>query len=54
MGTGNIKLSTFDKTTPVVELGALKTDVVMLYEVLRKAVEANKVARNVRTVDYES
>ena len=54
MGTGNIKLSTFDKTTPVVELGALKTDVVMLYEVLRKAVEANKTARNVRTVDYES
>lgn len=54
MGTGNIKLATFDKSTPIVELGALKTDVVALYEVLRKAVEANKVARNVRTVDYES
>jgi hypothetical protein len=54
MGTGNIRLTTFDKTSPVVELFALKTDVVTLYEVLRRAVEANKVARGVRTVDYES
>jgi uncharacterized membrane protein YdbT with pleckstrin-like domain len=54
MGTGNIRLSTFDKTTPSVELFGLKTDVVTLYEVLRRAVEANKAARGVRTVDYES
>ena len=54
MGTGNIRLSTFDKTTPVVELVGLKTDVVMLYEVMRRAVEANKTSRGVRTVDYES
>ncbi len=54
MGTGNIRLSTFDKTTPTVELVGLKTDVVMLYEVMRRAVEANKTSRGVRTVDYES
>jgi uncharacterized membrane protein YdbT with pleckstrin-like domain len=54
LGTGNLRLTTFDKTTPSVELFALKTDVVALYEVLRRAVEANKVARGVRTVDYES
>lgn len=53
LGTGNLKLNTFDKTTPVIELFGLKADVVQLYEVLRKAVEANKQARGVRTIDYE-
>lgn len=53
MGTGNLRLNTFDKTTPVVELAGLKTDVVALYETLRVAVEASKQLRGVRMVDYE-
>ncbi|MBK8939569.1 MAG: PH domain-containing protein [Polyangiaceae bacterium] len=53
MGTGNLRLNTFDKTTPVVELSGLKTDVVQLYETLRVAVEAAKQLRGVRMVDYE-
>jgi uncharacterized membrane protein YdbT with pleckstrin-like domain len=53
MGTGNIRLSTFDKTTPTVFLQAMKTDVVQLYETMRVAVESLKQNRNVRMVDYE-
>jgi len=53
LGTGNLKLVTFDKTTPVIEIAALKTDVVGLYETLRKAVEACKQQRGVRMIDYE-
>lgn len=53
LGTGNIRMTTFDKSTPTVELVALKTDVVALYEVLRKAVETAKQVRGVRVVDYE-
>ncbi len=53
LGTGNLKLVTFDKTSPVVQLDGLKTDVVGLYEVLRKAVEASKQQRGVRMIDYE-
>lgn len=53
LGTGNIRLNTFDKTTPVLELQGLKTDVVALYETMRVAVEASKQARGVRMVDYE-
>lgn len=53
MGTGNLRLSTFDKTTPVVHLDALKTDVVALYETMRQHVEALKQQRGVRMVDYE-
>jgi uncharacterized membrane protein YdbT with pleckstrin-like domain len=53
LGTGNIRLTTFDKSSPTVELVALKTDVVALYEVLRKAVETAKQARGVRVIDYE-
>jgi uncharacterized membrane protein YdbT with pleckstrin-like domain len=53
LGTGNIRMTTFDKSSPTVELLALKTDVVALYEVLRRAVEAAKQAKGVRIVDYE-
>lgn len=53
LGTGNITLTTFDKTTPVVELAALKTDVVSLYETMRTAVESAKQARGVRLLDTE-
>lgn len=53
MGTGNLMLNTFDKSTPKVHLEALKTDVDQLYETLRVAVEQNKAQRGVRMVDYE-
>jgi uncharacterized membrane protein YdbT with pleckstrin-like domain len=53
LGTGNLRLSTFDKTTPAVELLSLKTDVERLYEELRQAVELIKQQRGVRMVDYE-
>jgi uncharacterized membrane protein YdbT with pleckstrin-like domain len=53
LGTGNIRMQTFDKSTPVVELVALKTDVVKLYESIRAAVEKAKRTQGVRLVDYE-
>lgn len=53
VGTGNILLKTFDKTTPEVTLGGLKTDVVALYEQLRAATEIDRKKRGVRMVDYE-
>jgi uncharacterized membrane protein YdbT with pleckstrin-like domain len=53
VGTGNILLKTFDKTTPEVTLGGLKTDVVALYEQLRSATEIDRKKRGVRMVDYE-
>lgn len=53
VGTGNILLKTFDKTTPEVTLGGLKTDVVTLYERLRAATEVDRKKRGVRMVDYE-
>ncbi|HEX2882814.1 MAG TPA: PH domain-containing protein [Polyangiaceae bacterium] len=53
VGTGNILLKTFDKTTPEVTLGGLKTDVVVLYEKLRAATEIDRKKRGVRMVDYE-
>lgn len=52
-GTGNIILSAMDRSTPDVKLFALKTDVMALYERLRKATEEQKRARGVRTVDAE-
>ena len=54
MGTGNIRLHTFDKTTPNVTLYGLKTDVVQLYEQMRAAVDTAKRQQGVRMVDYES
>ena len=53
VGTGNLLLKTVDKTTPELNLVALKTDVVALYERLRAATEADKQRRGVRLVDYE-
>lgn len=52
-GTGNIVLITVDKTNQRVELRNLKTDVVALYEAIRKATEADRARRGVRMVDYE-
>jgi uncharacterized membrane protein YdbT with pleckstrin-like domain len=54
MGTGNLLLKTFDKTTPELNVMAIKTDVVSLYERVRAATEADKLRRGVRLVDYES
>jgi uncharacterized membrane protein YdbT with pleckstrin-like domain len=53
LGTGNLRMTTFDKSTPAVELVGLKTDVVALYEKTRAAVEVLKQARGVRMVDME-
>jgi hypothetical protein len=53
MGTGNIKLKTLEKANPEVDLVAIPTDVVELYEKMRKAVEASKQQRSVRLVEYE-
>jgi uncharacterized membrane protein YdbT with pleckstrin-like domain len=53
MGTGNLLLKTFDKTTPELNIMAIKADVVKLYEAVRAATEADKARRGVRMVDYE-
>lgn len=53
MGTGNLLLRTMDKTAPVLALRDLGTDVVLLYERLRQATEADKLRRGARVVDYE-
>jgi len=54
MGTGNLLLKTFDKSTPELHMREIKTDVVALYEKLRVATEAEKAKRGVRMIDYES
>ena len=54
LGTGNLLLKTFDKTTPELDVVGIKTDVVALYERVRAATEADKARRGVRMVDYES
>lgn len=53
LGTGNVILKTFDRTTPELRIANIKTDVVDLYERLRRATEADKAHRGVRMVDYE-
>lgn len=53
MGTGNLLLKTFDKTTPELSLLDIHTDVVALYEKLRAATEAEKRKRGVRMFDLE-
>lgn len=54
MGTGNLLLKTFDKTTPALNIHEIKTDVVALYEKLRVATEVEKQKRGVRMIDYEN
>ena len=54
LGTGNLFLRTFDKTTPELRIAEIKTDVVTLYERLRQATERDRAARGVRMVDYET
>jgi uncharacterized membrane protein YdbT with pleckstrin-like domain len=54
LGTGNLLLRTFDKTTPELRIREIKTDVVSLYERLRQATEKDRAARGVRMIDYET
>jgi uncharacterized membrane protein YdbT with pleckstrin-like domain len=54
LGTGNLLLKTFDKTTPELRIDGIKTDVVALYERLRQATEKDRAARGVRMIDYET
>ncbi len=53
LGTGNLVLNTFDKSTPQLTVAGIKTDVVALYEALRAATEIDRRRRGVRMVDYE-
>ncbi len=53
LGTGNLVIEAMDKTTPVLHIDGLKTDVVKLYERLRQATELERRRRGVRVVDYE-
>jgi uncharacterized membrane protein YdbT with pleckstrin-like domain len=53
MGTGNISLSTQDRSTPAIQLKGLATDVVQLYERLRRATEEEKRRRGVRVLDAD-
>jgi membrane protein YdbS with pleckstrin-like domain len=53
LGTGNLVLSTQDRSTPALKLTGLSTDVVQLYERLRKATEIEKRRRGVRVLDAD-
>lgn len=53
VGTGNLTLETMDKTSRELAMFGLPTDVVALYETLRKATEDEKRRRGVRLVDYD-
>lgn len=54
VGTGNLVLEAMDKTTPELRLESLATDVVALYEQLRRATEQEKRKRGVRVMDIET
>ena len=54
VGTGNLHLEAMDKTTPELRIRALPTDVVALYEQLRRATEQEKRKRGVRVMDVET
>jgi len=53
LGTGNLVLTTLDRSTPQITIQGIKTDVVALYERLRHATELEKQRRAVRMVDFE-
>lgn len=53
-GTGNLILEAMDKTTPELRMNGLPTDVVTLYESLRRATEQEKRKRGVRVMDIET
>jgi uncharacterized membrane protein YdbT with pleckstrin-like domain len=51
MGTGNIALTSIDRTNPEMRIEGIKTDVLALYEQLREAAQDQKMRRGVRTLD---
>lgn len=51
MGTGNIGLTSIDRSNPEMRIAQIKTDVLALYEQLREATEEQKIRRGVRTLD---
>ncbi len=53
VGTGNLILQAMDKSTPELTMTGLPTDVVRLYEDLRRATEQEKRKRGVRLMDVE-
>lgn len=53
LGTGNLVLSTTDRTTKEIRVERVRTDVRELYERLREATETDKRARNVRVMDVQ-
>jgi membrane protein YdbS with pleckstrin-like domain len=54
VGTGNLVLRTLDRTSPVVPIEGIKTDVVALYERVRAATEAERAKRGgVRVMEVE-
>lgn len=53
LGTGNLIIQSNDRTTPTLRVNGIRTDIVALYEALRRSTEADRVRRNVRTVDYD-
>lgn len=54
LGTGNLMLRTLDRTSPLVPIEGIKTDVVALYERVRAATEAEKAKRGgVRVMEVE-
>jgi membrane protein YdbS with pleckstrin-like domain len=53
MGTGTITLEAMDKTSPEVKIAGIKTNVMVLYERMRTATEAEKLKKGVRVLDTE-
>ena len=54
LGTGDLVLRTLDRTSPVVAIQGIRTDVVALYERIRAATEQEKLRRgSVRVMEVE-
>jgi len=54
LGTGNLVLRTLDRTSPVVAIDGIRTDVVDLYERIRAATELEKSRRGgIRVMEVE-
>lgn len=54
LGTGNLVLRTLDRTSPLVAIDGIRTDVVALYESIRAATENEKARRGgVRVMEVE-
>jgi membrane protein YdbS with pleckstrin-like domain len=54
LGTGNLVLRTLDRTSPIVAIDGIRTDVVELYERIRAATELEKSRRGgIRVMEVE-